>query len=381
MNVKCPNCRFKFDVNPTDVNEQNEVNCTCPRCGKAFISQYIAPVTEHPAEAPIQQPSPSAAPTSPAISQEQETDLYYAVMKRMKAGQHEEAGIYLEKLLALKPNEPMYLDIKKQLDGIKQSYLLANKYIRTGNWNLARLYINDLLKANPNEPMYLSLQDELFEAQRQEAQRQEAQRQEEEERKKQEALLKAQKEKEALIEAQKERDKRTKEIMPPMMKVTMGICAIITSLYLLIDYYTWLLQCGSPVLNGIFKFTYLALSICFIVHLICAHIITRGENTKIKSNILIPLWINFIWFIVSLFRPTWYPYPCLNVFLCIGALLVFGLAAVIATWYYCSYGFWSVYQSIRIEEQEKSMNQKKIARWWATIVVIMVLLLLLIIHW
>lgn len=180
MNVKCPNCRFKFDVNPTDVNEQNEVNCTCPRCGMAFTSQYIAPSFNRPIEVPALQID---AQTQPVVSEEQEADLYYAVMKRMKAGQHEEAGIFLKKLLALKPDEPIYQEIKEQLDGIKRSYLLATKYISSGQLNLAELYVNDLLKVNPNDPMYLGLKEDLDEAKRVENQKKEEERKHEEERK------------------------------------------------------------------------------------------------------------------------------------------------------------------------------------------------------
>ena len=35
MNVKCPNCRFKFDVDAV-VGDDNQVTCVCPRCGNKF---------------------------------------------------------------------------------------------------------------------------------------------------------------------------------------------------------------------------------------------------------------------------------------------------------------------------------------------------------
>ena len=165
MNVKCPNCRYKFDVNPTDVSENNEVSCSCPRCGTSFASQYIAPATEY-VDNQIQQPALDKNRMSqPAVTQDQEADMYFAVMKRMKTGQYEEAGDYLSKLLELKPNEPIYLNIKNQLDGIKHSYLLATKYIQSGNLDQAELHVNKLLEISPNDPMYLSLKDELNEAQ------------------------------------------------------------------------------------------------------------------------------------------------------------------------------------------------------------------------
>lgn len=174
MNVKCPNCRFKFDVAPSDVNENNEVNCTCPRCGNVFVTRYIAPNV--PAEpAPVQQPQYiGSEPSLPP--QEDEADLYYALMKRMKSGQHDEAGIYLRKLLALKPDEQMYLDIKRQLDSVKQSYLLATKYLKSGELDKAERHVNSLLEVSPNDPMYLSLKEDLAKAQRIEAERVEAER-------------------------------------------------------------------------------------------------------------------------------------------------------------------------------------------------------------
>ena len=147
MNVKCPNCRYKFDVNPTDVNDNNEVGCSCPRCGASFTSQYIAPATEY-VDNQIQQLALDKNRISqPDVTQDQEADMYFAVMKRMKAGQYEEAGDYL------------------QLDGIKHSYLLATKYIQSGNLDQAELLVNKLLEISPNDPMYLSLKDELNEAQ------------------------------------------------------------------------------------------------------------------------------------------------------------------------------------------------------------------------
>ena len=42
MNVKCPNCRFKFDIE-VKINDNNEVSCICPRCGNDFA---VEPHTE-----------------------------------------------------------------------------------------------------------------------------------------------------------------------------------------------------------------------------------------------------------------------------------------------------------------------------------------------
>ena len=169
----------------------------------AFASQYIAPSSNRPIEEPA---LPIDDQVPPIISEEQEADLYYAVMKRMKAGQHEEAGIYLKKLLALKPDEPIYQEIKEQLDGIKRSYLLATKYISSGQLNLAESYVNDLLKVNPNDPMYLGLKEDLDEAKRQEElRRQEEARQLERKRRLEEArLIEERQRKDEMAEAQKQ---------------------------------------------------------------------------------------------------------------------------------------------------------------------------------
>lgn len=46
MNVKCPNCRFKFDV--TAPPEGGAIECICPRCGNKFSHEF-----------PVQEPPPS----------------------------------------------------------------------------------------------------------------------------------------------------------------------------------------------------------------------------------------------------------------------------------------------------------------------------------
>ena len=212
MNVKCPNCRYKFDVNPTDVNDNNEVNCSCPRCGKAFASEYIPPVNKT-VETPID-PQNLGNNHPPMFStQEQEADLYYALMTQMKAGNFGEAGIYLEKLLSLKPGEPVYLSIKEQLDGIKQSFLLATKFIQTGELDKAEPHINSLLQIRPDEPMYLNLKEELDKAQRIEAQRKEQQRQQEKARRLEEERHREQQrlEEERRREQQRLEEERRKE--------------------------------------------------------------------------------------------------------------------------------------------------------------------------
>ena len=44
MNVKCPNCRYKFDIE-VKVNENNEVSCICPRCGNDFAVKPSVEIT------------------------------------------------------------------------------------------------------------------------------------------------------------------------------------------------------------------------------------------------------------------------------------------------------------------------------------------------
>ena len=210
MNVKCPNCRFKFDVNPTEVDEQNEVNCTCPRCGTSFTTQYVAPAVNHPVEEPVQQPSSNGDQPMPSASGGQEADLYFAVMKRMKEGQYEEAGAYLSKLLELNPNDPIYLNVKEQLDGIKQSYLLATRLIQSGDLNSAEAHVNRLLEISPYDPMIVSLKDSLLKAQQQEMSRQEEMRRQEEERRREEELKKEEERK--IEERKKEEERRIEEL-------------------------------------------------------------------------------------------------------------------------------------------------------------------------
>ena len=75
MEVKCPNCRFKFDVNPNE--DGIDVNCVCPRCGNKFTANSPAQAkpkvdntqigqqehtTHPPKEAVVQTPVPVQQP-------------------------------------------------------------------------------------------------------------------------------------------------------------------------------------------------------------------------------------------------------------------------------------------------------------------------------
>lgn len=170
MNIKCPNCRYKFEITPPP--EGGSIKCACPRCSKTFTAQLVDAEMER-SSAPVQHVAHSMNERPPTtVSQESEMELYYALMNRIETGQHEEAGTYLARLLELNPDEPMYLKIKDDLDKIKQSYFLATKYLQAGKLNLAKLYINDLLQLAPNHPMYLNLKERYDQAHKMEAQRQ-----------------------------------------------------------------------------------------------------------------------------------------------------------------------------------------------------------------
>ena len=207
MNVKCPNCRFKFDVNPTDVNEQNEVNCTCPRCGKTFVSQVLESNAKPPVEQPANQ-GPVAEPIGPqpqvqAQPEESEVELYYAAMKCIENGQNEEAKAYVTRLLQLNPTEQLYIKFKDKLDQadelkrkeeerIKTIYFSAMKCIDSCQFDQAEIHIRNLLDINPGNTMYQNLQNRLIEARRMEELRQATLRQQEETRKREEEQRKQQ---------------------------------------------------------------------------------------------------------------------------------------------------------------------------------------------
>lgn len=57
MEVKCPNCRFKFDVNPNE--DGVDVNCVCPRCGNKFSVKSPAPAKTKVDNTIIEQQEPT----------------------------------------------------------------------------------------------------------------------------------------------------------------------------------------------------------------------------------------------------------------------------------------------------------------------------------
>jgi len=208
MNVKCPNCRYKFDVNPTDVNENNEVSCSCPRCGKSFATEVKGESVSMPQAEVPKADSPTSEERVPQQSQSSqvegtEIEIYYTAMKCMESGRAEDARPYVTRLLQLNPNEPLYIKFKEQLDQadeakrreeerIKQLYFSAMKCIDNGQFDHAETHIKSLLETNPDEPMYLNLRDKLAEAKRIEAEHQKHLREQEEARKLEEERREAQ---------------------------------------------------------------------------------------------------------------------------------------------------------------------------------------------
>ena len=188
MNVKCPNCRFKFEVNPN-----NELNCTCPRCGKSFVALALEPV---PASPPVQAANrePVAGPAQPQSQPKvSEVDLYYSAMRCMEQDLIDKARAYVTQLLQMNPNEPLYIQLKESLDQadeakrskeerIRTMYFLAMKCIDSAQFDQATEYINSLLAVSPNDPMYQNLWNRLIEKQNLEAQRQEELRRQDEAR-------------------------------------------------------------------------------------------------------------------------------------------------------------------------------------------------------
>ena len=82
MNVKCPNCRYKFDVNPSE--DGIDVNCVCPRCGNRFSVNSPAPAKPKTDDIKIEQQEPKphqtqqqAATQVPVQVQQPEPQIVY----------------------------------------------------------------------------------------------------------------------------------------------------------------------------------------------------------------------------------------------------------------------------------------------------------------
>lgn len=89
MNVKCPKCRYKFDVDIV-VNDSNEVTCICPRCGNRFeVEPPEEPTPQSVVEeitAPVPQPQEPPALPPPVAEQPQiqqaEPEVQYVYIER-----------------------------------------------------------------------------------------------------------------------------------------------------------------------------------------------------------------------------------------------------------------------------------------------------------
>lgn len=167
MNVKCPNCRFKFDVNQTDTNEHS---CICPRCGKS-VSVMEHTMTNDIENASFDEPQGS------------EAELFFTAKALVDEGRYQEARTYITKLLEISPDEVLYLGFKNELDIIdeerqyvEQQYSTAVSYIDSGHLELAETIVDELLQINPLEPLYQELSTKLYEKKLQKAQQVELER-------------------------------------------------------------------------------------------------------------------------------------------------------------------------------------------------------------
>ena len=413
MNVKCPNCRYKFDVNPIEVDDQNEVNCTCPRCGTSFTTQYVAPAANHPVEGPVQQPSSNGDQSMPSVSGGQEADLYFAVMKRMKEGQYEEAGAYLSKLLELKPNDPIYLDVKEQLDGIKQSYLLATRFIQSGDLNSAVPHVNRLLEISPYDPMIVSLRDSLLQAQQQEMLRQEELRRQEEERRREEERIKEEERKreEAIKEAErkKEEEKRQQEILiqqkeekkikwenskqrfRSILMITMIILACVITLSALINCISLFSMDGFASVRlfidkyYITKIAFIVMGVALLVHFVTVISVAECHPGEKKDLVLIFALVMLIfimclscyhaYFVNSLISRVSHfntsgSYLSVMSYMMIKSGSGFVLLHLLlngALWFYFSITFWKLYQMVSSNDETNVAKLKKAALCWASV--------------
>ena len=146
MNVKCPNCRFKFDIG-IHSNECKENECICPRCGKLISINQLKEV-QLTADKDVQTPAD-------AIPQGSEVELFFEAKRLIDEGSYEKALGYVSKLLEISPNEILYLNLKELIDKtdeekrkskerVEQMYSSAIHHIETNELELAESLINEL---------------------------------------------------------------------------------------------------------------------------------------------------------------------------------------------------------------------------------------------
>ena len=185
MNVKCPNCRFKFDIG-IHSNECKENECICPRCGKLISINQLKEV-QLTADKDVQTPAD-------AIPQGSEVELFFEAKRLIDEGSYEKALGYVSKLLEISPNEILYLNLKELIDKtdeekrkskerVEQMYSSAIHHIETNELELAETLINELQEISPNEPFHEELKTKLSAARQLIAQEEELERLKKEARK------------------------------------------------------------------------------------------------------------------------------------------------------------------------------------------------------
>ena len=119
MNVKCPNCRFKFDAPTDNANPGEEMTCTCQRCGRQFTVVVEAPEAAEPAAAPqaqAQSPMPAPRPdtNSPISIDPAEHAVYQEACEALHQWRLDDARELINQLMAWKPNIPQYRALQEQ---------------------------------------------------------------------------------------------------------------------------------------------------------------------------------------------------------------------------------------------------------------------------
>ena len=111
MNVKCPNCRFKFEVSFDNNQAGEEVNCTCQRCGRLFpVVVEATPFEEEPVEIEqaVLQPEPEQNVSIPAVDSV-EQELYQDACEALRQFRLDDARVCINQLVAMRPNSVEYL--------------------------------------------------------------------------------------------------------------------------------------------------------------------------------------------------------------------------------------------------------------------------------
>lgn len=124
MNVKCPNCRFKFEVSLDNSQAGEEVNCTCRRCGRQFpIIVETTPLEEGPIEVDevVQQPEIEQIASVPTIDPIEE-GLYQDACEALQRFRIDDARNCIHQLLAIRPNSVEYLRLQNQLSQAETEY-------------------------------------------------------------------------------------------------------------------------------------------------------------------------------------------------------------------------------------------------------------------